>query len=198
MKSFNTKRLKTLQERRSLLYEIIELSISNEVMTQLIKSRSVILEDLNRECEEKSKQVRLIKQQKEEKEKHLADIKAELKAMKVERRRNIYLQEFIYNESGLFRCGNNPDPTALRCVCPGGRCVKSVNERKDFEKQEKTSLLQAVFDKAFTTDLDECKAMLRVNNDKIREIRVNTKSIEEYENREQKIELMKKEMEQLN
>ncbi len=91
MKSFNTKRLKTLQERRSLLYEIIELSISNEVMTQLIKSRSVILEDLNRECEEKSKQVRLIKQQKEEKEKHLADIKAELKAMKVERRRNIYL-----------------------------------------------------------------------------------------------------------
>jgi hypothetical protein len=39
--------------------------------------------------------------------------------------------------------------------------------------------------------------MLRVNNDKIREIRVNTKSIEEYENREQKIELMKKEMEEL-
>ena len=39
--------------------------------------------------------------------------------------------------------------------------------------------------------------MLRVNNDKIREIRVNAKSIEEYESREQRIELMKKEMEEL-
>lgn len=63
--------------------------------------------------------------------------------------------------------------------------------------QERTPLLQTVFDKAFPTDLDECQAMLRVNNDKIREIRVNTKSVEEYENREQKIELMKKELEEL-
>ena len=90
MKSFNTKRLQTLQERRSLLYEILQLSISNEVMAQLIKSRSVVLEDLNRECEEKAKQVRLIKHQKEEKEKHLADVRAELKAMKVGRRRDTY------------------------------------------------------------------------------------------------------------
>ena len=39
--------------------------------------------------------------------------------------------------------------------------------------------------------------MLRVNNDKIREIRVNTKSIEEYEAREQRIELMKKEVDEM-
>ena len=83
MKRFNAKRRKALQERHSLLYEILELSIRHDVMIQLIHSRSIILDDLKRECEEKSKQIRSIKLQKEEKEKSLTAIKIELRAMKV-------------------------------------------------------------------------------------------------------------------
>ena len=57
--------------------------------------------------------------------------------------------------------------------------------------------MQKVFDKKYTTDLDECQAQLRSVNDKIREIRINTKSIQEFEEREKQIALMKEELEQL-
>ena len=68
---------------------------------------------------------------------------------------------------------------------------------QQFILQEKTPLLQSVFDKGFSTDVDECKASLRVTHDKIREIRVNTKSIAEYEAREQRIKLLREELEDM-
>ena len=58
-------------------------------------------------------------------------------------------------------------------------------------------MLIAVMDKHFSTDVDECKATLRMIQDKISEIRVNTKSIAEYEAREERIKLMQAELEEM-
>lgn len=64
-------------------------------------------------------------------------------------------------------------------------------------------MLQEVFDKKYSTNLNECavgvcvcgkvKAMLSVTQDKIREIRVNERSIAEYEEREKRIATLEKE-----
>lgn len=51
--------------------------------------------------------------------------------------------------------------------------------------------------KEFPKDLDECLAMLKMAKDKINEIRVNSRAIQEYEKREAEIALMKKELEQM-
>lgn len=58
-------------------------------------------------------------------------------------------------------------------------------------------MLISILDKHLTTDIDECKATLRMIQDKISEIRVNTKSIAEYEAREERIKLMQKELEEM-
>ena len=54
-----------------------------------------------------------------------------------------------------------------------------------------------MFKKEFPKDLDECMAMLKMAKDKINEIRVNSRAIQEYEKREAEIALMKKELEQM-
>ena len=83
MKSLNSKRLKTLYERHRLLYQQLELSISNEAITRVLQAQYALLDDLTRQYEEGSRQKIIVKRQKDEKEKRLAEVKAELKTMKV-------------------------------------------------------------------------------------------------------------------
>ncbi|KAK8830920.1 hypothetical protein WA577_003620 [Blastocystis sp. JDR] len=153
-------------KKQKALHVLLKFSICREAITRVRDAQRQHYDQLAAELSERSSRLEQLVKEKNALEASRNELRGELKNMR----------SFIYTQSGLFHCKNNPDPNDFSCKCSGGRC-----------EPERTTLLQEVFDQKYSTNLNECTAILGVTADKIREIRVNERSIAEFEERERKI-----------
>ena len=61
------------------------------------------------------------------------------------------MRRFIYAQSGMFHCGNNPNPNDFTCKCGTERC----------QQMDKTELMKEVCTSDFSGNCDNCQVGTR-------------------------------------
>lgn len=120
--------------------------ICKETLSKICEAHLFQLNELQTQYDAlKTEKDRLLEEQRELKRK-----REELREIILE------MRAYIYTQSGLFHCKNNPVADDYSCKCGTPTC----------QCQEKTQLVQDVFNRRFPRDKDRCFVVDRIRSEK--------------------------------
>ena len=134
------------KDRLKCLYKMTRCVICKETLSKICEAHLFQLNELQTQYDAlKTEKDRLLEEQRELKRK-----REELREIILE------MRAYIYTQSGLFHCKNNPvaDDYSCKCGTPTSQC------------QAQTQLVQDVFNRRFPRDKDRCFVVDRIRSEK--------------------------------
>ena len=151
LKSILEKKRAIMKKRLECVQSALRFSVCKKTLSSLFEARQYQLQDLKTDLSKQEEELEKLTRQKEAIDRKMEEVKERDKEMR----------KYIYTQSGLFHCGNNPNPNDFTCKCGTEKC----------QQMEKTDLVREVFSCQFERDRDACYVRIhkeRFMNDRLR------------------------------
>ena len=136
LKSILDRKRSIMKKRLQCLQSALCFSVCKKTLSSLFEARQFQLEEFKTDLSQQEQELEKLQKQEEEITREIEQTKEKLKTMRA----------FVYTQSGLFHCGNNPNPNDWSCLCGTEKC----------QEMEKTPLFEEVISKEFDQDRDAC------------------------------------------
>lgn len=125
-----------MKKRLECVQSALRSMVCKKTLSSIFDARQYQLQDLKTDFSKQEEEYEKLIKRKEA-------IRQEIKETKQKRDE---LRHFLYRQSGLFHCGNNPDPNDFTCKCNTKKC----------EKLDKTALFSKIIENNFEQNIDAC------------------------------------------
>lgn len=130
-----------MKKRLECVQNALRYSVCQKTLSLLFDARQYQLKEFQEDYSKQEEELRKLIKQKEAIDRESDEVKAKAKEMR----------RFIYAQSGMYHCGNNPNPNDFTCKCGTERC----------QQIDKTELMKEVCTSDFSDNCDNCQVGTR-------------------------------------